>query len=83
MTPTSGRLFSVVLGLAIQLKILTLSYSFGCPPPERLRCLLERTDRGEAPILLLPCCYDGLSARLVGLAGFNATFMTGFGVSGE
>eukprot|EP00978_Attheya_sp_CCMP212_P003570 scaffold7494_cov55-Attheya_sp.AAC.2 len=35
----------------------------------------------EKPIML-PCCYDGLSARLVARAGFDATFMTGFGVSG-
>ena len=56
--------------------------SFGCPPPERLRRLLQATDSGDKPIILLPCCYDGLTARLVGLSGFNATFMTGFGVSG-
>ena len=31
--------------------------------------------------ILLPCCYDGLTARLVARAGFEATFMTGFGVS--
>jgi len=43
--------------------------SFGIPPPERLRNLLEAADRGESPILLLPCCYDGLTARLVGLSG--------------
>eukprot|EP00804_Cyclotella_cryptica_P003965 CCRYP_013883-RA/>CCRYP_013883-RA protein AED:0.10 eAED:0.09 QI:42/0.33/0.25/1/1/1/4/0/366 len=61
---------------------LRLASSFGCPPPERLRRLLKRVDDGEAPILLLPCCYDGLTARLVALSGFDATFMTGFGVSG-
>jgi len=43
--------------------------SFGIPPPESLRNLLEAADRGESPILLLPCCYDGLTARLVGLSG--------------
>jgi hypothetical protein len=31
--------------------------------------------------ILMPCCYDGLTARLVARAGFSATFMTGFGVS--
>eukprot|EP00536_Pseudo-nitzschia_multiseries_P000164 jgi/Psemu1/293942/fgenesh1_pm.3_\ len=36
--------------------------------------------RSDQPILL-PCCYDGLTARLVARAGFEATFMTGFGVS--
>jgi 2-methylisocitrate lyase-like PEP mutase family enzyme len=30
---------------------------------------------------LMPCVYDGLTARLVARAGFEATFMTGFGVS--
>ena len=29
----------------------------------------------------MPCCYDGLTARLVESAGFELTFMTGFGVS--
>jgi 2-methylisocitrate lyase-like PEP mutase family enzyme len=29
----------------------------------------------------MPCCYDGLSARLVEQSGFELTFMTGFGVS--
>eukprot|EP00521_Asterionellopsis_glacialis_P007682 CAMPEP_0195288084 /NCGR_PEP_ID=MMETSP0707-20130614/4892_1 /TAXON_ID=33640 /ORGANISM="Asterionellopsis glacialis, Strain CCMP134" /LENGTH=315 /DNA_ID=CAMNT_0040347905 /DNA_START=41 /DNA_END=991 /DNA_ORIENTATION=- len=55
------------------------------PPPETLRRLLQQemdgTRESDKPILL-PCCYDGLSARLVGRAGFEATFMTGFGVSG-
>lgn len=72
----------LILTAAILLQTLTPSSPFGLPPPERLRRLLEATDSGEAPILLLPCCYDGLTARLVGLSGFNATFMTGFGVSG-
>lgn len=73
-------LIAAVLLLLILLQ--TSIVAFGCPPPLRLRRLLEATDSGKAPILLLPCCYDGLTARLVGLAGFNATFMTGFGVSG-
>lgn len=72
----------LVLAAAILLLLATPVFSFGLPPPARLRLLLEATDKGEAPILLLPCCYDGLTARLVGLSGFNATFMTGFGVSG-
>jgi len=36
---------------------------------------------GNPNPILLPCCYDGLTARLVARAGFDATFMTGFGVS--
>jgi 2-methylisocitrate lyase-like PEP mutase family enzyme len=53
-------------------------------PPARLKQLLESemngTRESDMPILL-PCCYDGLTARLVARAGFEATFMTGFGVS--
>lgn len=30
---------------------------------------------------LMPCCFDGLSARLIADAGFDVTFMSGFGVS--
>ena len=29
----------------------------------------------------MPCCYDGLTAKLVEEAGFDVTFMTGFGTS--
>ena len=43
----------------------------------KLRALLaERRD-----IIVMPCCYDGLTARLIERAGFQPTFMTGFGVS--
>ena len=66
--------------------ILYNAQSFGIPAPERLRRLLEHemngTRNSSVPIIL-PCCYDGLSARLIARAGFEATFMTGFGVSGE
>jgi 2-methylisocitrate lyase-like PEP mutase family enzyme len=59
--------------------------AFGTPPPQRLKELLSSemngTRQDDKPILL-PCCYDGLSARLVARHGFEATFMTGFGVSG-
>jgi Phosphoenolpyruvate phosphomutase len=67
------------------------------PPPARLQQLLQSemdgTRESESPILL-PCCYDGLTARLVarhrhGLSDgvsaapqrFEATFLTGFGAS--
>ena len=43
---------------------------------DRLRALL-RQDR----LLLLPCCFDALSAMLIERAGFSATFMSGFAVS--
>ena len=42
--------------------------------PARLRELLARPEP-----LLAPGCYDGLSARLVEAAGFDAAYMTGFG----
>lgn len=59
--------------------------SFGTPAPTRLKELLQSemdgTRKSDVPILL-PCCYDGLTSRLIAQAGFEATFMTGFGVSG-
>jgi 2-methylisocitrate lyase-like PEP mutase family enzyme len=45
-------------------------------PSEKLRALLD------APgILVMPCCFDAFSARLVERAGFRLTFMSGFAVS--
>ena len=67
-------------------KSMSLHLAFGAPPPKRLKKLLESEMDGSRQSnkpILLPCCYDGLSARLVAKAGFDATFMTGFGVSGE
>jgi hypothetical protein len=62
------------------------------PPPARLRELLAMAEApvpsqspsssSSSQILLLPCCYDGLSARAVARSRmFHATFLTGFGVS--
>jgi 2-methylisocitrate lyase-like PEP mutase family enzyme len=50
----------------------------GCnrPPGERLRSLL-----GVGSPLLLPGVFDALSARLAAAAGFEALYMSGFGVS--
>ena len=45
-------------------------------PAERLRRLLAT---GEC--LNVPCCWDGLTARLVQQAGFSCTFMSGYSVS--
>ena len=42
----------------------------------RLRALLT-----EPGLLLMPCCYDALSARLIEQAGFPLSFMSGFSVS--
>ena len=30
---------------------------------------------------IMPCCYDGLSAKMIAQAGFPLTFMSGFAVS--
>jgi 2-methylisocitrate lyase-like PEP mutase family enzyme len=43
---------------------------------ERLRQLLDGPD-----LLIMPCCFDALSARLVEQAGFPLTFMSGFAVA--
>ena len=43
---------------------------------DRLRQLL-----GEPDIILMPACFDALSAKLVETAGFFSTFMSGFGVA--
>jgi 2-methylisocitrate lyase-like PEP mutase family enzyme len=45
-------------------------------PADKLRALLATPD-----FLLMPCCFDPLSARLVEQAGFPLTFMSGFAVS--
>lgn len=37
----------------------------------------------QAPTLMAPGVYDGLSARLAAQAGFESVYMTGFGVSGS
>jgi 2-methylisocitrate lyase-like PEP mutase family enzyme len=45
-------------------------------PADALRALLA-----ESRCHVMPCCYDGLSARLIERAGFPLTFMSGFAVS--
>jgi 2-methylisocitrate lyase-like PEP mutase family enzyme len=47
-----------------------------CNTTTKLRILLNQPD-----ILIVPACFDALSARLIERAGFAATFMSGFGVS--
>jgi 2-methylisocitrate lyase-like PEP mutase family enzyme len=43
---------------------------------DRLRALLARPG-----LLVMPCCFDALSAKLIERAGFPLTFMSGFAVS--
>jgi 2-methylisocitrate lyase-like PEP mutase family enzyme len=35
----------------------------------------------DTKTIIMPCCYDGLTAKLIESAGFDLTFMTGFGVA--
>ncbi len=46
------------------------------PQAEKLRDLLA-----DNQLLVMPCCYDGLSAKMIEQAGFPLTFMSGFAVS--
>ncbi|MCP4716399.1 MAG: isocitrate lyase/PEP mutase family protein, partial [Deltaproteobacteria bacterium] len=43
---------------------------------KQLRKLLNNPD-----IIIMPCCYDAFSARMIREAGFGLTFMSGFAVS--
>ncbi|WP_437928461.1 isocitrate lyase/PEP mutase family protein [Sorangium sp. So ce291] len=45
-------------------------------PAQQLRELLATPG-----LLVMPCCFDALSARLIEQAGFSLTFMSGFAVS--
>jgi 2-methylisocitrate lyase-like PEP mutase family enzyme len=47
-------------------------------PATVLRHLLA----AEEKLIVMPCCFDALSARLIERAGFPLTFMSGFAVSG-
>lgn len=47
-------------------------------PAQRLHALLT-AQRGAA--IVMPCCFDALSAKLIEQAGFPVTFMSGFAVS--
>lgn len=42
----------------------------------RLRQLLENPE-----FIIMPCCYDGISAKLIQQCGYSLTFMSGFAVS--
>jgi 2-methylisocitrate lyase-like PEP mutase family enzyme len=84
--PRISTKLALLLGLlapAFDLSAAAAAASFSTPS-QRLHQLLQSemdgTRASDMPILL-PCCYDGLTARLVARAGFEATFMTGFGTS--
>ena len=46
-------------------------------PASRLRTLID-----SPGLLVMPCCFDALSAKLIESAGFNLTFMSGFALAG-
>ncbi|MCW8976318.1 MAG: isocitrate lyase/PEP mutase family protein [Sedimenticola sp.] len=50
--------------------------SKGTSATDRLRHLLD-----QPGLITMPCCFDGLSARLIEQAGFSLTFMSGFSTS--
>lgn len=50
--------------------------SIANPMADRLRALIAR---GE--LIKMPCCFDALSAKLIEQAGFELTFLSGFGAS--
>ena len=81
---TSSKTFAIILGIVFSCQV-HYCQGLSCPAPMRLKQLLQAEMDGtldsDKP-LLLPCCYDGLTARMVARAGFSVTFMTGFGVSG-
>jgi Phosphoenolpyruvate phosphomutase len=49
-------------------------------PTDKVKALRRMLFENDG-LTIMPCCYDGLTARLVEQAGFDLTFMTGFGVS--
>ena len=49
------------------------------PAAQRLRSLLAQPGVCHQ----VPCCYDGLSAKLISRAGFDISFMSGFSVAGS
>jgi len=69
------RLYFRMWGLILPLFALVQAAAAGMAATQ-LRSILARPQ-----LTVMPCCYDGLTARLVEDAGFDLTFMTGFGVS--
>ena len=43
--------------------------------------LTSHRSSNNTKTIIMPCCYDGLTAKLIENSGFDLTFMTGFGVS--
>lgn len=59
-------------------------FNAACPPGLRVtenRSARLRARLGQSALLMAPGCFDCLSARLVEVAGFEAAYITGSGVS--
>ena len=65
--------------LLLLLLLLSPPTSSYLPPPSILQSLLSTPNKCH----VMPCCYDGLTARLISghPSSFNVTFMSGFGVA--
>lgn len=80
LTMNKSVLFHLIAYLVAGVRVK----SYALAPAKVLSNLLESEmngDRKDPSPILLPCCYDGLTARLIARANFEAVFMTGFGVS--
>ncbi len=51
------------------------------PKPKSPAARLRKMLAAREDILVMPCCFDALSARLIEAAGFPLSFMSGFAVS--
>ena len=49
--------------------------------PVKSKAAIIRELLKQPGLLLMPCCFDALSAKLIEHAGFALTFMSGFAVS--
>lgn len=78
LPPLLSLLLLLVPFLPLALGLAPPSLPSASAPPAVLLALLS-----SPGCHLMPCCYDGLTARLISRSphGFNVTFQTGFGVA--
>ncbi|MGI9401934.1 MAG: isocitrate lyase/PEP mutase family protein [Rhizobiaceae bacterium] len=53
-----------------------MTRSIANPGADRLRSIIT-----QGKLVKMPCCFDALSAKLIEQAGFEVTFLSGFGAS--
>jgi 2,3-dimethylmalate lyase len=58
-----------------------LNYNFGRNMMNKQKTFKDLVNSKE--ILVLPCCHDGLSAKIFEEAGFKAIVVAGYGVTGS